>query len=191
MTKTIVTLILLCGAVCLTCRAAQAQPAPNSGFFGTWCAQGDRTKRASIASNGAFGLTLTNELGSTSTGHVFGINGNQIIADQWQLVRGTLSGDGRTISWTNGTFWARCSSHHHDRGKLRGTWYFGGDRSKPCHIDERGGALTLTNESGQSATGTFTGKRTISTNWSGVTITGTVSDDGNRILWSNGTYWTR
>jgi hypothetical protein len=160
----------------------------TSAFVGKWCAQGDRDKRASIVANGPF-LTLTNEQGSTSSGHILGLNGTQIIADQWGLVRGTLSGDGRTIAWTNGTFWARCSRHHHT--DLQGRWFFGGDRSKPCHIDQHDTSLSLVNESGQTATGTFTGKYAISTVWSGTTITGTVTRDRKRILWSNGTYWTR
>ena len=189
MTRTIAVVLVLCAVCSSTWRTAQAQTGSNGQFLGAWCAQGDRSKRASITANGPFLLTLTNEQGSTSTGHVLGMNGNQIIADGWQLVRGTLSNDGKTISWTNGTFWARCS--HRGHTKLRGVWYFGGDRSKPCRIDERGNVLSLTNESGQTATGRVTGKHTISTTWSGVTITGTVTDGANRILWSNGTYWTR
>lgn len=167
---------------------AHAQANQNASFLGTWCAQGDPSKRASISANGPF-LTLTNEVGSTSTGSVLGVNGSQIIADQWQFVRGTLSGDGNSISWTNGTFWTRCSGHR--RVNLGGTWYFGGDRSKPCRIVQHGGSLFLRNETGDTATGSFTSKYNISTVWSGNTITGTVSRDRNRILWSNGTYWTR
>jgi hypothetical protein len=38
-------------------------PDQGSGFLGTWCAQGDPAKQASITSNGVF-FTLTNETGS-------------------------------------------------------------------------------------------------------------------------------
>jgi hypothetical protein len=164
---------------------APGQSDRSAPFLGQWCAQGDPTKRTSITTNGAF-LTLTNEVGSTSIGRV---TPGGIVADEWQFVRGTLSQDSRTISWTNGTFWTRCPAH--TPISLQGTWYFGGDRSKPCYIDQRDTSLSLRNESGQNATGSFTGRHTISTVWLGATITGTVSRDRTRILWSNGTYWTR
>jgi hypothetical protein len=83
-------------------------PNQGSGFLGAWCAQGDPAKQASITSNGAF-FTLTNEMGSTSVGSLQGMQQNVIVATGWQFVRGTLSGDGRRINWSNGTFWARCN----------------------------------------------------------------------------------
>ncbi len=164
------------------------QPDPATPFLGTWCAQGDRTKHTSITSNGVY-LTLTNESGSTSIGHVSGGANPQITADEWNFVQGSLSADGRTINWTNGTFWSRCASHR--PVDLQGTWYAGGDHSKACYIDQRGDRLMFRNEVGQSATGSFTGRYAITTDWSGVTISGTISRTQNRILWSNGTYWTR
>jgi len=182
--------VLLLGSISWYVRLPARAQATNAGaaFLGTWCAQGDPSKRTSITSNGVY-FTLTNELGSTSIGRVTGANGSQIEADEWQFVTGTLSSDRKTISWTNGTYWTRCQSRHHI--DLRGAWYFGGDRSKPCRISQHGGSLTLQNESGQTASGSFTSKSTISTVWAGITITGTISHDRNRILWSNGTYWTR
>jgi hypothetical protein len=98
---------------------AQFAPAPGQGgpgqvaaFLGTWCAQGDPAKQASIATSGpgmhgAF-LTLTNENGDTSPGNLQGPN--QIVAPQWQFVVGTLGSDGSQINWSNGTMWARCPS---------------------------------------------------------------------------------
>jgi hypothetical protein len=35
------------------------------------------------------------------------------------------------------------------------------------------------------------GKRTLTSTWNGNVIGGTVSTNGNRINWDNGTYWTR
>jgi hypothetical protein len=49
----------------------------------------------------------------------------------------------------------------------------------------------LSNESGDNASGQINGKRTLTTNWDGTAIGGTVSTNGNRINWDNGTYWTR
>jgi hypothetical protein len=174
---------LVVSCVPVTVRAQSDSAAP---YLGTWCAQGDPAKQTSIASNGAF-LTLTNEVGSTSIGRVTA--NQQIVADEWQFVRGSLSSDRQTISWTNGTYWTRCPTR--TPVSIQGTWYFGGDRSKACYIDQRGSTLSLRNESSQRATGSFVSRRTISVNWLGVAITGEISRDGSRILWSNGTYWTR
>jgi hypothetical protein len=173
---------------------AAAQFPPNqsaAAFTGAWCAQGDSTKHASITSNGAF-LTLTNENGDTSPGQLQGQN--SISAPGWQFVTGTLSQDGSRINWSNGTFWARCDSGNGGGGNrlnLTGTWYAQGDRSQSCSIRQRGNNLQLSNQSGDQASGQMNGKRTLTTSWNGTTIGGTVSTNGNRIDWDNGTYWTR
>jgi hypothetical protein len=158
--------------------AAQFPNQPQSGAFtGAWCAQGDPTKHASISSNGAF-LTLTNENGDTSPGQYQGQTG--IVAPGWQFVSGTLSPNGNQINWSNGTFWARCNSGGG-----------GGGRSQSCSIQQHGSNLQLSNQSGDNASGQMNGKRTLTTNWNGTTIGGTVSANGNRINWDNGTYWIR
>jgi hypothetical protein len=166
----------------------------SAGFLGAWCAQGDPSKQASIRSNGPM-LNLTNESGSTSIGNMQG--NNQISAPEWQFVTGTLSGDGRRINWSNGTFWARCPSGGGGGGggyrtpNLNGSWYPNGNRSLQCSIQQRKGNLTLQNEVGDRATGSLNGKWGVTTNWQGTKITGTISRDGTRIDWSNGTYWIR
>lgn len=162
---------------------------PGMGFVGAWCAQGDPAKQASISSNGAF-FNLKNENGDTSIGNLQG--NNQIQAPGWQFVTGTLSRDGSQINWSNGTMWARCPTPGYGhRVNLNGTWYPNGNRSMKCSIQDRHGSLMLQNESGQRASGTFNGKFSISTNWQGTVISGTLSRDGNRINWDNGTYWVR
>ena len=171
---------------------AQFPPNPRSAAFaGGWCAQGDSTKQASISDNGAF-LTLTNENGDTSTGQYQGQNA--IVAPGWQFVTGTLSRDGSQINWSNGTFWARCNEgggSGHQRLNLTGTWYAQGSHSQSCSIRQRGNNLQLSNESGDHASGQITGKRQLTTNWNGTSIVGTVTANGNRINWDNGTFWTR
>ena len=162
--------------------------------MGAWCAQGDPSKHASISNNGAF-LNLTNENGDTSIGNLQGPN--QIVAPGWQFVTGTLSGDGRQINWSNGTFWARCYSGGGGGGwgprrpNLNGNWYPNGNRSLSCSIQQRRNNLTLQNEVGQRATGSFNGRRQIVTNWQGARIVGTIAPNGTRIDWDNGTYWMR
>jgi hypothetical protein len=188
--------LLLCVALSLTLSVksavAQFPPSPQSAAFtGAWCAQGDPSKHASISDNGGF-PTLTNENGDTSPGQYQGQTG--IVAPGWQFVTGTLSRDGSQINWSNGTFWARCNSGGGGGGhrlNLTGTWYAQGDRSQSCSIHQRGSNLQLSNQSGDNTNGQMNGKRTLTTKWNGTTIGGTVSNNGNRINWDNGTYWTR
>jgi hypothetical protein len=188
--------LLLCAAMsftlCVKSAFAQFPPSQQSAAFtGAWCAQGDPSKHASISDNGGF-PTLTNENGDTSPGQYQGQTG--IVAPGWQFVSGTLSPDGSQINWSNGTFWARCNSSGgggRNRLNLTGTWYAQGDRSQSCSIHQRGNNLQLSNQSGDNANGQINGKRTLTTRWNGTTIGGTVSDNGNRINWDNGTYWIR
>jgi hypothetical protein len=193
-TAAVITLVgVLAISFMFSVKDAVAQFPPNpkaAAFTGAWCAQGDPTKQASIADIGAF-LTLTNENGDTSTGQYQGQNG--IVAPGWQFVTGTLSQDGSQINWSNGTFWARCNTGGggHQRLNLTGTWYAQGNRSQSCSIRQRGNNLQLSNQSGDNASGQITGKRQLTTNWNGTNIAGTVTANGNRINWDNGTYWTR
>ena len=163
----------------------------NSGFLGDWCAQGDRTKHCSVSGNGVF-LTFTNENGDSSTGRFVGMSQNVVSADQWNFVQGTLSGDGRTINWSKGTYWTRCSGGGgHRTLNLDGIWYPGGERSQRCNVRQRKTKLQLHNESGQSATGSVDWRGHVTTYWSGAQISGTISSDGNTIYWDNGTSWSR
>jgi len=161
---------------------------------GDWCAQGDKNKRCSISNNGPF-LTFTNEQGSSSTGQFTNMQQTEFSATQWQSVRGSLSPDGLRIDWSNGTYWMRCGSSGGGGGgrrpNLDGTWYRDGNRAQRCSIRQKKGQLTLKNEIGQTATGSFDSSRRITTYWSGQPIGGTISSDGNTIRWDNGTSWSR
>lgn len=194
--------VMLCLAGLAGNGAAQSVPPPGNGsaqsvaaFLGTWCAQGDPSKQASIASQGPGGtfLTLTNENGDTSPGNLRGAN--QIVAPGWQFVVGTLSPDGSQINWSNGTMWARCPTGGGGWlgyfPRLAGTWFANGDRSRTCSIRQQQGSLSLRNEVGQTASGSFVRRREIATHWNGIVIQGRISRDGNRIDWDNGTYWVR
>jgi hypothetical protein len=189
----ITSVAVLAVSLTLSVKEAVAQSPSNprsAAFTGGWCAQGDPTKQASISDNGAF-LTLTNENGDTSTGKYQGQNG--IVAPGWQFVTGTLSPDGSQLNWSNGTFWTRCDTGggSYQRPNLTGIWNPQGNRNQSCSIHQHGNRLQLSNESGAQATGQITGKRRLTTNWNGTSIVGTVTANGNRINWDNGTYWTR
>jgi hypothetical protein len=172
----------------LTTASAQPGPNVNPQFVGQWCVQGDPSKIGTITPGG-LGLQLTNETGSTSPAQPVGLGGSTIVALQWNLVQGTLAPDASRINWTNGTYWNHCNS---GGGKtLDGTWYAGGDPRRACSISQRLGSLTFINENGTAAAGNFDGPSHLVATWQGTPIGGTVSADGSRISWDNGTFWSR
>jgi hypothetical protein len=182
----------------ITAVRAQLGPTSGSGFLGDWCAQGNKTKHCSITSQG-MQLTLTNENGSTSPGMIMGSNQNTINAMMWNGAIGTLSADGKTINWSNGTFWARCGGGgggggghhgHNDVPGLAGTWFVNGEQSRSCQITQNGKKIQLRNEQGSTASGSIRGKKVTTIGWPGNPV-GTLTNNGNRIDWSNGTSWTR
>jgi hypothetical protein len=168
---------------------AQIPAGANPAFIGRWCVQGDPARVATIAAAN-LGLQLTNESGSTSPGQVAGFNPNTITALSWNLVQGTISADGRSIAWTNGTTWKRCSPGG-AVATLDGTWYAAGDPNRACSISQQLGALNFVNEQGASASGHYDGPLHLTAMWQGNAIGGTISADGSRISWDNGTVWLR
>ncbi len=79
---------------------------------------------------------------------------------------------------------------------ISGTWYASGDPSRPCSISQSGTSVTVTNEQGATANGNFVNGNPsrIDTDWgplAGGHIYGNISNDLQRIDWSNGTYWIR
>jgi|SRR5579862_2710853 len=76
---------------------------------------------------------------------------------------------------------------------ISGTWYANGDSSKRCQISQSGNSITLTNEDGARATGSFADPSTLTTRWPypPYTIRGTISSDLRTIRWNNNTYWSR
>jgi len=69
--------------------------------------------------------------------------------------------------------------------------FLAGDPGRMCSISQRLGALTFVNETGTTAAGNFTGPSHLIANWQGTPIGGTISPDGSRISWDNGTFWSR
>jgi hypothetical protein len=176
-------------------------PAPSSAgtlpnISGTWYSGGDHSKHCTIHQSGD-SITLTNERGQHATGSF--VNPSHITTS-WPTslytsmgprtqIEGRISGD--TILWNNSTFWTRGGSTTGGLPDISGNWYASADPSKRCHIRQHGDTLTLTNESGQTATGSFVNARQIRARWGTTEIDGHLSRDLWRIQWSNSTYWTR
>ena len=73
-----------------------------------------------------------------------------------------------------------------------GQWCAQGDRNKPASISASGFSLTVTNEQGSSSIANYRGtdqNTIVAPQWQ--FVTGTLSSDGSRINWSNGTFWAR
>ena len=70
-------------------------------------------------------------------------------------------------------------------------WYRDGNHSLACSIKQNKKNLTFTNESGQTARGSFLGPKHVTANWGGQTINGALVNNAGRINWDNGTSWSR
>ena len=67
---------------------------------------------------------------------------------------------------------------------ISGRWFHDG---KPTNISVSGFNVTITNEQGQSSSGSMTGNKIVLSSG----ITGDVVHGGRRISWNNGTEWRR
>lgn len=112
----------------------------------------------------------------------------------------TLSSDGKSLSGTNqyghgvtGTITSVSDIIPAETIDIEGTWYMAGpiNAGMPCQIVREGDALTIFNENGQQSSGRFIDSHTIeATDWEGG-LRGTLSGDGSRIDWANGSWWVR
>jgi hypothetical protein len=75
-------------------------PGPGQGISGRWFHDGKPTS-VSVSPGGS--VTITDEQGKTTIGHMSG-NGDIVLSS---LISGRVSPNGRSISWSNGTTWAR------------------------------------------------------------------------------------
>lgn len=77
---------------------------------------------------------------------------------------------------------------------VSGQWFMNGNRSQPCQIDQQpDGSALFTNENGSQAYGSVRGGQVFIPSWTdgmgSQGLTGTLQ--GNRIVWPNGTFWSR
>jgi len=76
--------------------------------------------------------------------------------------------------------------------RITGDWCAQGDQRKPCSITNNGAFLTFKNEQESTSIGRFTNTQQtefVADGWQ--FVRGTLSQDGLRIDWTNGTYWMR
>jgi hypothetical protein len=149
---------------------------------GRWFHDG---KPTSISVSG-FNVTITNEQGQSSSGHLTGKD----LVMPWLGIRGVVSDRGRRISWSNGTTWTR-ERGGSDSGQgigrdLNGRWFHDG-KPTSISVSSDGRNVTITNEQGQSSRGLMTDNKIVLSSG----ITGDVVHGGRRISWNNGTEWRR
>ena len=99
------------------------------------------------------------------------------------------------VTWDDAQAWMTSNGNIESTPDLNvnGNWYMGGPYNvgMPCQIIQQGSALTIINENGARSTGRVIDGVTVkATDWEGG-LRGTISADGNRIDWANGTWWVR
>jgi len=158
----------------------------QSSFLGDWCVESRPELRGTIADGGDF-LILRNELGATSTGELRGPI--LLLASLWNAA-GALTPDRSQIDWTNGTYWARCTSTPLQQPvNLNGIWI---GRDGSCSIQQDGDRLELGETKDCLASGRVDATGHLTLVSYGMKVEGTVTADGKHINWQDSTsYWTR
>ena len=182
--KTVKWLVLLAVGLLLSgCVIPRNGGFQRFGLEGTWYSGGDTSKVASIVET-RDGLEARNEHGQTSRLEYDGRD--RVRALDWGGTTGEIRGD--RIEWANNTYWTRGRTTTVQDSRLDGTWYSGGDRNKVARIVDTRGGLEARNENGQTSRLEYDGRgRVRALDWGGAT--GEIR--GDRIEWSNNTYWSR
>ncbi len=177
------TLNLLLLLATLLLSSGSASGAQSSSLEGTWYVGGDRGQVARITNNRGR-LEARNENGDTSR---LEYNGrSRVRALDWGGMTGEIRGN--RIDWSNNTYWSKVQSSVTRYSNLEGAWYVGGDRSQVTSITNNRGRWEARNERGETSRLEYDGRsRVRALDWGG--ITGEIR--GNRIDWSNNTYWSR
>lgn len=139
-------------------------------------------------------VTVIDENGFRTYGNTEGSRSFVITSmASFEKPRGTLSPDGKRISWSNGGTWTRephqgvsHSGAAPGQQGISGRWYHDG---RPTSVSmSPGGSVTITDENGITTSGHMMGPNEFMMS---SLLRGTVSPDGRRISWSNGGTWTR
>jgi poly(beta-D-mannuronate) lyase len=156
----------------------------HSLFLGAWCGEGKTELRATITDGGDL-FVLNNGQGSLSSGEARGPF--VMSALEWGPVLGVLSTDHSQIDWSNGTFWARCSSSPATID-LTGTWIA---LDGSCNLHQQGNLVRSGGSKDCLASGSVDKNGHLVMDALFGKFEGDVSADGNHINWVDGSYWTR
>jgi len=167
--------------------AVARQPSGDSaaGLDGRWYHDGKPT-RIFVAPDGR-SITIVNEFGQRNDGYA---NGPRNLVIPSLGITGEVNKKGRRISWTNGTEWTRDAKNPGpDSGlSVSGRWFRNGQPTS-IEVGPDGRNFTIIQELGLRATGRMSSNgELIVPAWG---VTGRVTQNGQRISWSNGTEWTR
>ena len=178
--------VVLSGLIAMSAAVAQERSGGSAAWLdGRWYHDGQPT-RILVAPDGR-SITIVNELGQRSDGYATGPD-NLVIPSL--RLSGEVNRKGRRISWSNGTQWTReATMPGPEPGlNLSGRWFRNG---MPTNIDmsSDGRNFTVRNEWGMRASGHINRNGELKVPAWGVT--GRLSNNGQRISWSNGTEWTR
>jgi hypothetical protein len=158
----------------------------HSFFLGEWCGEGKTELHATITDGGDF-FVLNNGQGSLSSGEARGPY--VMSALEWGPVLGALSPDRSQIDWSNGTYWARCSSGPTTSpANLTGTWIA---MDGSCVIHQQGNLVRSGDSKDCLAAGNVDKNGHLLMKAAAGTFEGDVTADGKHIDWVDGSYWTR
>jgi hypothetical protein len=170
--------------------AAQGAPSLN----GTWYFRGIASQRCEISQSGTK-LQATSEKGVRGNGSVVNSTTIKIDFPFDHNLTGTITENGNRIAWSNGEFWSRTtvsSGPPPVTSNLNGTWYFRGLRNQECKITQNGDKVQAISEKGVRGNGAFVDSTTFVVDFPfDHNLRGTITENGNRIAWSNGEFWTR
>jgi hypothetical protein len=168
-----------------TVDARQPSGGSAAGLDGQWYHDGKPT-RILVAPDGR-SITIVNEFGQRNDGYA--ATGRDLMIPSLGI-SGRVNNNGRRISWTNGTEWTREAKNPSPGSgvNISGRWFRNGQATS---IDVRpdGRSFIITNEWGLRSDGYINRNGELKvTAWG---VTGRLSNNGQRISWSNGTEWTR
>jgi hypothetical protein len=152
---------------------------------GTWFLNGDRRAPCKIIQRQGGRAVLIDQKGNRAAAV---IRGDLVVVPDWGDEDGPLEGQlrGDRIVWPGGIFWSR------GKADISGTWYLNGDRDSPCKITLlRDGSAVFMNEQGSRARAVIRGDRVFVRDWGedGRGLEGRIR--GDRIVWPDGSYWSR
>jgi hypothetical protein len=152
---------------------------------GQWYHNGKPTRILVAPDNRS--ITIINEFGQRNDGYA-ATNRDLVIPSLG--ISGHVNKTGQRISWINGTEWTRERKGPGPNFdiKLSGRWFHNG-KATSIDVTPDGRNFAITNEHGQRSSGYINpnGKLVIPS----LGVTGHMSQNGQRISWSNGTEWTR